>query len=61
MRKITFTITEDEIKEITEKDQENLSDEQIKLVLEMVEGDEMLWKDVNNSIAGAIREILAPF
>ena len=61
MRKITFTITEDEIKEFAEKDQENLSDEQIKLVLEMVECDEMLWKDIHNSIVGAIRETLAPF
>ena len=51
MKKINFTITEDEIKDISERD---LSDEQIQSVLTMVECDEMLWKDIHNSIVTAI-------
>jgi len=54
MKQITFTITEDEIRDVAERD---LSNEQILSVLTMVECDEMLWKDITNSIAGSIREL----
>jgi hypothetical protein len=54
MQKITFTINEDEIREVAERD---LSDEQVKLVLDMVECDEMLGKDIRAAILGAIAEL----
>ena len=54
MQKITFTINEDEIREVAER---NLSDEQVKLVLDIVECDEMLGKDIRTAILGAIREL----
>lgn len=59
MEQIKFTITTDEVKEIAKDNHaKNLSDEQVKSVLEMVECDEMLWKDISNSIASAIYEVL---
>ena len=58
MRLIRFTITEDEIRnEVKNIAKQDLSDEQIQSVLDMVECDEMLWKDIHNSIVGAIREL----
>ena len=58
MKQVTFTITEDEIRnEVTNIAKQDLSDEQIQSVLDMVECDEMLWKDIHNSIVGAIREL----
>lgn len=57
MKSIKFTITEDEIREVAEDiDINNLSDKQVKLVLEMVECDEILWEGINESIVNAIRE-----
>lgn len=53
MKQITFTITEDEIRDIAEQD---LSNKQTQSILAMVECDEMLWKDIHNSIVEAIRE-----
>ena len=56
---ITFTITKDEIKEVAEGNGiHNLSNEQIQSILTMVECDEMLWKDINNSIISAIKDEL---
>lgn len=58
MKYIKFTITEDEIREVAEEiDIKDLSDKQILSVLDMVECDEMLWKDINNSIISAIQEL----
>ena len=58
MRLIRFTITEDEIRnEVKNIAKQDLSDEQIQSVLDMVECDEMLWKDIHNSIVGAFREL----
>ncbi|KKQ28401.1 MAG: hypothetical protein UU14_C0031G0007 [Candidatus Roizmanbacteria bacterium GW2011_GWB1_40_7] len=61
MRQISFTITEDEIrnvsKDISERD---LSDEQIQSVLATIECDEMLWEDIRNSIIGSIDRELFP-
>ena len=58
MEQISFTITEDVVREIA-KDitKKKLSIKKIRLVLDMVECDEMLWKDINNSITNAIYEI----
>ncbi len=58
MKKIKFTITEDEIREVS-KDigWQHLSGKQVQSVLAMVECDEMLWKDINKSIIDAIREL----
>jgi hypothetical protein len=58
MKRIIFTITEDEIREIANnEDRKRLSDKQVRSVLDMVECDEMLWKDIHNSIIGAVREL----
>ena len=58
MKQITFTITEDEIRnEVRNIAKPDLSDEQIQSVLDMVECDEMLWKDIHNSIVSAIHEL----
>ena len=58
MKQIRFTITEDEIREVAKGiDWKRLSGTQIQSVLTMVECDEMLWKDIYNSIVGAIQEI----
>lgn len=60
MKYIKFTITEDEIREVAESiNQRPLSDKQIQLVLDMVEGDEMLAKDIRNSIIGSIHELFS--
>ena len=62
MKKVTFTITEDKVRKIAKKDwSENLSNKQIKQVLDMVEADEVLWKNIRDSIIGAVREITLPF
>lgn len=59
MKKITFTITEDEIREVAQDNSiKKLSDKQVKVILSMVECDEMLAKDINNSIIDSIRECL---
>ncbi len=61
MRKTTFTITEDEIREVAfdmDIPKHLLSKEKIRLILDMVEGDEMLAKDINTSIRGSIHEAL---
>ena len=58
MKYIKFTITEDEIREVAKSiNHKPLSDKQIQSVLDMVEGDEMLAKDIHNSIIGYIREL----
>ena len=62
MKKVTFTITEDKVRKIAKKDwSENLSNKQIKQVLDTVEADEVLWKNIRDSIIGAVREITLPF
>lgn len=58
MKSIKFTITEEEVREVAEDiNINNLSDKQVKSVLEMVECDEILWNDINESIVEAIREL----
>ncbi len=57
MKFIRFTITEEEIRDVAGY---NLSDDQVKILLEMVECDEMLWKDIHNSIVWAINELQLP-
>jgi hypothetical protein len=61
MKKVTFTITEDEIRDVARNEHithKKLSDKQIQSILDMVECDEWLWKDITSSIIGAIREEL---
>ena len=58
MKQIKFTITEDEVMELAEElGIRDLSGEQIQSVLDMVEGDEMLAKDIRSSIIGSIRDL----
>lgn len=58
MRQTRFTITEDEVRELAEEiDIRDLSDMQIQSILNMVEGDEMLAKDIRSSIKGAILDM----
>ena len=58
MKQIRFTITEDEIREVAKDiNRQCLSDKQIQLVLDTVECDEMLWKDIENSIISAVCEL----
>ena len=59
--KITFTIDENEARDLAEGmeiPQEKLTDEIIQTVLNKVEGDEMLAKDIRNSIRSSIYEAL---
>lgn len=61
MRKITFTITEDEIREVACNEnvtEQDLSDKQVQSILGIVECDEILWKDIISSIVYATREEL---
>lgn len=62
MRQITFTITEDEIKDVFKDvvERGDLSDKQIQSVLATVECDEMLWEDIRNSIISSINRELFP-
>ena len=58
MKYIKFTIAEEEIREIAKEiNIKDLSDKQIQLVLDMVECDEILWKDINGSIISAINQL----
>ncbi len=57
MKQITFTITEDEIRKIAETD---ISDEKIQSVLTMVEGDEVLWNEIQKSIVAVIQHTEEP-
>ena len=58
MRQIRFTIAEEEIKEVAEKiGVKRLSVKQVNSVLEMLECDEMLAKDIETSIIGAINDL----
>ena len=62
MRRIKFVITEDEVRKVAgEIGEQGLSGEQVQSILNTVEYDEMLAKDIQNSIKNAIRELLAPF
>lgn len=61
MMKITFTITEDEIREVVESmeiSKNKLTARKIKTILNYVECDEWLWKDITNSIKLAVQEII---
>lgn len=59
MKQVKFTITEGEVKEVAESiGQQSLSDKQVQSVLVMVECDEMLAKDIRNSIIGSIYECI---
>ncbi len=50
-KKITFTITEEEIREVAEKiNYKIISKKHIKTVLGLVECDEILWKKIEESI-----------
>jgi len=61
VRQITFTISEDEIKDVVRDiAEQNLSDKQIQSVLATIECDEMLWEDIHNSIVGSINQELFP-
>lgn len=61
MIQLSFTITEDEIRDVL-KDiaEQELSDKQIKSILTTIECDEMLWGDIHNSIIGSINRELFP-
>ncbi len=58
IKSIRFTITEDEVREVA-KDigVKSLLVEQVQSVLSMVEYDEMLAKDIRDSIRGSIEEV----
>ena len=60
MKLITFTITEDEIREVAQEDlEQKLSGKQAQEVLDTVECDEILWQDIHTSIIEAIRIIIS--
>lgn len=59
MRQITFTITEDEIRDVFKDISEHdLSDGQIKSILTAVECDEVLWEDIHNAIIGSLTSLI---
>mgnify|MGYP001566627064 CR=1 FL=1 len=56
-----FRITKEEVEEVFEEKFDlyvKLTERQIQLILDCVEGDEMLAKDIRNSIIGSINEVL---
>jgi len=58
MKQIKFIITENEIREVAKKiSRQRLSSKQIQSVFTMVEYDEILAKDIRNSIINSIREL----
>ena len=62
MRQITFTITEEEIKEVCEREEisnQKLNDKQIQSILTIVECDGVLAEDIQNSIISAIKQELS--
>ena len=62
MMKISFTIDEDEVREVALCEnitEQKLTKEQVKSILHFVEVDEWLWKNITTSIAGAIEEVIS--
>lgn len=58
MKQTRFTITEEEVEELAEElDIRDLSGKQIQSVLDWVECDEMLAKDIRSSIRGAVLDL----
>jgi len=51
MKQITFTITKEEVRKYSK---EILSDKQMNEILEIIENDNILWKDIEKSISAAI-------
>ena len=50
MKQIQFTITEEEVRNLSEKE---LSDKQVQEVLDTVENDQVLWSQIQDSIKSA--------
>lgn len=55
MPKITFTITSEEIREISQR---RLGRAQIKKILDFVENDSALWDNIETSIKSAIEQVV---
>ena len=51
MKQITFTITKEEVRKYSK---EILSDKQMNEILEIIENDNILWKNIEKSISAAI-------
>jgi len=51
MKQIQFTITEEEVRNLSEKE---LSDKQVQEILTVVENNQVLWQQMEDSIKEAI-------
>ena len=59
MKRITFTITADEIMEVAELNSSpTLSRKEVREVLLAVECDEILWGDIRESITSGINDVI---
>jgi len=55
MKQITFTITKEEVRNLTE---EKLSHRQVEEILATVENDSILWDEIEESIKSAVQVAL---